>query len=453
MPTPTGRAARLPTEAEWEVAAETRADRGQLRRERPLSSPCARRGPRTRRSACQQMFGDVWEWTQSSYSPYPGFQIGTGRAGRIQRQIHVQPVRAARRLVRDTSIAHSTDLPQLLPAGRDAGSSVGCDWRRMHERSLPPRPVLESDGVARRGARAGCAARRRNCPASSSTTSTARSCSSRSPTWTSTTRPAAELRIMRASAARDGRAARARMCLLIEYGSGSSQKTRLLLDHLARARGLCADRHLARAAAGNPRRPLASAYPGLCVCCRSAPTTRGRCSCRRRPPRRKRRVAYYPGSTIGNFVPERGASASWRPGRASVRPATAACSSASTSRRIRSMLHRAYNDALGHHRGVQPQHPGAVEPRAGRRLRARPLPPLRLLQPGLRARRDAPGQPGRAGGAPGRRPESTSIAAKASGPRPRTSTARPNSPRSRRQPAGASTRSGPTTAACSASSI
>jgi formylglycine-generating enzyme required for sulfatase activity len=28
-----------------------------------------------------QMFGDVWEWTQSSYSPYPGFQIAPGALG------------------------------------------------------------------------------------------------------------------------------------------------------------------------------------------------------------------------------------------------------------------------------------------------------------------------------------------------------------------------------------
>ena len=29
----------------------------------------------------QQMFGDVWEWTRSSYSPYPGYRAAPGALG------------------------------------------------------------------------------------------------------------------------------------------------------------------------------------------------------------------------------------------------------------------------------------------------------------------------------------------------------------------------------------
>ena len=61
--------ARLPTEAEWEHAAT-------LSGLRPRDGHWAdddRLHPRAATAGLAQMFGDVWEWTSSSYSPYPGF--------------------------------------------------------------------------------------------------------------------------------------------------------------------------------------------------------------------------------------------------------------------------------------------------------------------------------------------------------------------------------------------
>ena len=74
--------ARLPTEHEWELAArsissaarpagnlvENAAYHPLPLQERPHGGPA-------------QMFGDVWEWTQSNYNAYPGFQPWEGLAG------------------------------------------------------------------------------------------------------------------------------------------------------------------------------------------------------------------------------------------------------------------------------------------------------------------------------------------------------------------------------------
>jgi dimethylhistidine N-methyltransferase len=68
---------RLPTEAEWEYAA-AQADReegGFLDPER-LAPRGAGLG-----SALRQMFGDLWQWTASAYLAYPGFRPGAGAVG------------------------------------------------------------------------------------------------------------------------------------------------------------------------------------------------------------------------------------------------------------------------------------------------------------------------------------------------------------------------------------
>ena len=68
--------ARLPTEAELEVAAATVPVEGHFAEDGALRPLPARHA-----SALTQLFGDVWEWTQSAYAPYPGFRPAAGAIG------------------------------------------------------------------------------------------------------------------------------------------------------------------------------------------------------------------------------------------------------------------------------------------------------------------------------------------------------------------------------------
>jgi ergothioneine biosynthesis protein EgtB len=68
--------ARLPTESEWEtVAAGPHGDPG---RGNFLDTSVLHPRPA---SGTDSLFGDVWQWTSSAYSPYPGFQPAAGAVG------------------------------------------------------------------------------------------------------------------------------------------------------------------------------------------------------------------------------------------------------------------------------------------------------------------------------------------------------------------------------------
>jgi len=98
------REARLPTEFEWEHAASGARERARIaagnfvdnRNWHPVAADAAgalsdRKDMAARKDMVNrtdtarehlvQMFGDVWEWTQSAYSPYPGFVTAAGAIG------------------------------------------------------------------------------------------------------------------------------------------------------------------------------------------------------------------------------------------------------------------------------------------------------------------------------------------------------------------------------------
>ena len=152
--------ARLPTEAEWEVAAEGVPTGGNFVESgrfhpAPLSDSSDSEAPR---AALRRRLG-VDRQPVHALSRLPA---GRGGAGRIQRQVHVQPDGPARRLVRHAAVAHPRHLPQLLPArgplavlGDSAGPGrLGQDTPRSvwYPGPIPPRtdPTLE-DSRRRRG--------------------------------------------------------------------------------------------------------------------------------------------------------------------------------------------------------------------------------------------------------------------------------------------------------------
>jgi ergothioneine biosynthesis protein EgtB len=67
--------ARLPTEFEWETAAEGRSHEGSF-----LDSGRFHPAP-AGGGVLEQLFGECWQWTQSAYGAYPGYRPPAGAVG------------------------------------------------------------------------------------------------------------------------------------------------------------------------------------------------------------------------------------------------------------------------------------------------------------------------------------------------------------------------------------
>ena len=68
---------RLPTEAEWESAAQQQPVTGNLLDSNRLQPQASNNVA----GAIGQLYGDCWEWTQSAYLPYAGYQPMAGAVG------------------------------------------------------------------------------------------------------------------------------------------------------------------------------------------------------------------------------------------------------------------------------------------------------------------------------------------------------------------------------------
>jgi ergothioneine biosynthesis protein EgtB len=72
--------ARLPYESEWEISAQDVPVEGNFV-ENERYHPVPLSGSAEYKDIPLQLYGDVWEWTQSHYSPYPGFKPVEGAIG------------------------------------------------------------------------------------------------------------------------------------------------------------------------------------------------------------------------------------------------------------------------------------------------------------------------------------------------------------------------------------
>ncbi len=73
--------ARLPSEAEWEYVAKDVPIEGNFYADDILQPTATNVGLRSANTQIEKLFGDVWEWTRSPYTAYPGYKPAKGALG------------------------------------------------------------------------------------------------------------------------------------------------------------------------------------------------------------------------------------------------------------------------------------------------------------------------------------------------------------------------------------
>jgi dimethylhistidine N-methyltransferase len=257
---------RLPTEAEWEHAAVTRPE------------------------AFEHLFGEVWQWTASAYSPHPGFAPASGAVGEYNAKFMVGQM-VLKGAARATPAGHSR------PSYRN--------FFHPHQRWMFAGLRLASDAPAAEGTEAfrfdvvtGLSGARRRLPAkwfydAAGSELFERICEL--PEYYPTRQETALL----AGIAPELAACIPAGATLVELGSGASLKTRLLLD-AAPQLAAYAPVDISKTAVAAAAAAIARDYPSL----RVTPVTADFTQTWGEVGRADKLVAFFPGSTIGNFTPD-----------------------------------------------------------------------------------------------------------------------------------------------------
>lgn len=262
--------ARLPTEAEWEAAA--------------------------RAGLLEQVDDVAWQWTQSAYSPYPGFRASAGAVGEYNGKFMINQM-ALRGGAHITSPGHArlTYRNFFHPDKR----WMACGLRLARD-ARQPGVVNNLDSEFARDVVNGLSQPRKTLPPKyfyDAIGSDLFEAICETPEYYPTR---AETGLLRDIASQIADSLPEGVAL-VEFGSGASEKTRLLLDAAPRIAAYVPI-DISASALEKAAQALRQQYPKLEVVPMAADFTQLSAL----PPQvgQRPRVGFFPGSTIGNFTPE-----------------------------------------------------------------------------------------------------------------------------------------------------